>query len=51
MRDIDQGDFTDAAKNEIVGVIEQMTTIHDKDNDGLDFLELYTASGGKLQDL
>lgn len=28
-----------------------MALEHDKDKNGLDFLEMYTASGGKLQDL
>lgn len=28
-----------------------MTERHDKNRDGLDFMEMYTASGGRLQDL
>lgn len=28
-----------------------MTDKHDKDKDGLDFVEMYIASGGRLQDL
>lgn len=28
-----------------------MTQKHDKNQDGLDFLEMYAASGGRLQDL
>lgn len=35
----------------MVDAITQMTSKHDTNNDGLDFMEMYTASGGKLQDL
>ena len=51
LRDLEYRNFTNEDKTQIIGVIEQMSTIHDKNNDGFDFVELYTASGGKLQDL
>lgn len=35
----------------MIRVIEQMENQHDKNRDGFDFMEMYTASGGKLEDL
>lgn len=32
-------------------VIEEMITRYDKNQDGLDFMEMYVASGGSLEDL
>lgn len=36
---------------ELIGTIDEMTHKHDKNKDGLDFVEMYIASGGRLQDL
>ena len=36
---------------DIVAAVEEMVKIHDRNADGFDFLEMYTASGGNLQDL
>jgi len=43
--------YSDNHVQEMVNAITEMTAKHDANNDGLDFMEMYTASGGKLQDL
>lgn len=51
MKDQEIRSYTDTHVQEMVDAITQMTSKHDTNNDGLDFMEMYTASGGKLQDL
>lgn len=51
MSDVHNHKYNDTEVNEIVKAIQLMALEHDKNKNGLDFLEMYTASGGKLQDL
>ena len=51
MSDLDWQKYVDGKMETVVKTIETMIQRHDKDKNGLDFLEMYTASGGKLQDL
>lgn len=38
----------DERRKEIFDAIDKMTADHDEDQDGLDFKEMYKASGGKI---
>ena len=35
----------------MIGAIDEMIEKYDRDSNGLDFLEMYEASGGSLEDL
>lgn len=51
MKDLDISKYPDPYIQQMVGTIEEMTQRHDHNGNGLDFMEMYMASGGKLQDL
>lgn len=51
MMDPNFGSYSKSHVKQMINAIEQMTDRHDKNRDGLDFMEMYTASGGRLQDL
>lgn len=51
MKDVESHNYIDGKVEEIITAIETMVEKHDKNHNGFDFLEMYTASGGKLQDL
>lgn len=51
MKDTHVYSLNDKDIGDIVAAVEQMVKIHDRNADGFDFLEMYTASGGNLQDL
>ena len=51
MNDMDRDKFSEEHRKEMVRVIEEMMLNFDTNGDGLDFLEMYRASGGNLEDL
>ena len=51
MNDLDKDKFSEEHRKEMVRVIEEMMLNFDTNGDGLDFLEMYRASGGNLEDL
>ena len=51
MKDVESHKYIEDKVEVIISAIESMVELHDKNRNGFDFLEMYTASGGKLQDL
>lgn len=51
MKDIQSQAYPEEHIKDIMQVIEEMTTKHDRDQNGFDFAEMYMASGGNLHDL
>lgn len=51
MKDIESHKYIEDKVEDIISAVESMIELHDKNRNGFDFLEMYTASGGKLQDL
>lgn len=51
MKDVESHQYIDGKVEDIISAIESMIQLHDKNHNGFDFLEMYTASGGNLQDL
>ena len=51
MQDLEREKYSEDNRREMVSVIDLITSTHDVDKNGLDFMELYVASGGRPQDL
>lgn len=51
MKDTHAHRMNETHVNDIVHAVDQMIDKHDKNHNGFDFFEMYTASGGKLSDL
>ena len=51
MSDVEWDKYMDGKLEAVVGTIEKMIEKHDKNKNGFDFLEMYAAGGGRLQDL
>ena len=51
LKDMGKDQFNEDEIVDILDGIQMMTQRHDMGQDGLNFLELYTASGGRLEEL
>lgn len=51
MRDMAKEKFSEEHRQEMLTAIDTMFDNFDRDLNGLDFLEMYEASGGNLEDL
>lgn len=51
MKDTHSHRMNDTHVNDIVHAVDKMIEKHDRNHNGFDFFEMYTASGGKLSDL
>ena len=51
MRDMGKEKFSEEHRVEMLNAIDAMFDNFDRDRNGLDFLEMYEASGGKVEDL
>ena len=51
MKDLGREIYSEENRLEMISVIDLITSTHDVDKNGLDFMELYIASEGKPQDL
>ena len=51
MLDLEKEKFSEEHRKEIVRAIDTMYDKYDLNHDGLNFLEMYAASGGNIEEL